>query len=207
MTSSLNKVTAFITRETPAGRQVLVFRHPYAGYQFPAGTVEEGESFEDAVLREAQEETGLALTSIRAKLGELVESYPGRAFTLRKVKVYARPGNTSFDWAYLPRAAGVDLLRRQDGYAQISFVEWDVYPDPSYVSYQITGWVPEDCLTLERCRRFYHLTCELETPDSWQVEVDLHSFNLEWVDIQHMPEIVYPQNEHWEQYRHQIMNA
>jgi 8-oxo-dGTP pyrophosphatase MutT (NUDIX family) len=204
MTSTLNKVTAFITRQTPSGRQILLFRHPYAGYQFPAGTVEEGESFEAAVLREAQEETGLPLTTIQAQLGELIETFPGRAFTLRKVTVYARPGSTSFDWAFLPRGAGVDLLRQQDGYAHVSFVEGDVYPDPTYITYQITGWVPEDCLTLQRCRHFYHLTCEFETPDTWQVDIDQHHYTLLWADVDNLPNIVQPQNKYWQQFGKQL---
>jgi 8-oxo-dGTP pyrophosphatase MutT (NUDIX family) len=53
-----HKVYAYITR----GDQLLVFRHidfPGAGIQTPGGTIEEGEEPEDAVLREAVEETGL----------------------------------------------------------------------------------------------------------------------------------------------------
>lgn len=205
MPPSLDKVTAFITRSSPGGRQLLLIRHPFAGYQFPAGTVEPDENFEAAVLREAREETGLEDFRLIAQLGELYEQYPGRAFTLRKVTVYARPDPTSFDWAILPRGAGVDLLRRQDGYAHVSFVEGDVYPDPAYITYQITGWVPEDSLVLQLRRRIYHLTCEIETPDTWQVYIDQHTYTLVWTDIQNMPEIVYPQNTHWAKFRHQIM--
>jgi ADP-ribose pyrophosphatase YjhB (NUDIX family) len=63
------KVFAYITH----GERLLVFRHPdvpEAGIQVPAGTVREQERLEDAVQREAREETGLdALTVIRY-LGE-----------------------------------------------------------------------------------------------------------------------------------------
>ena len=59
------KVTALITRPGPAGPELLVFEHPHAGVQLPAGTVEEGESFEAAAMREAWEETGaLGLTLV-----------------------------------------------------------------------------------------------------------------------------------------------
>ncbi len=61
-------VVAYITD----GGKLLVFRHtryPEAGIQVPAGTVEEGESLADAVLREAHEETGLDSLEIRSYLG------------------------------------------------------------------------------------------------------------------------------------------
>ena len=65
------KVFAYITH----GNHLLVFRHPdfpEAGIQVPAGTVEEGESAEAAVMREAFEETGLAYLTFAGFLGECV---------------------------------------------------------------------------------------------------------------------------------------
>lgn len=64
--------------------QLLVFRHrdvdlAIAGVQVPAGTIREGERPEDAVLREATEETGLRRLRLVRALG--VEAYdvrPGR---------------------------------------------------------------------------------------------------------------------------------
>jgi 8-oxo-dGTP pyrophosphatase MutT (NUDIX family) len=53
-----NKVYAYITR----GDHLLVFRQvdfPEAGIQIPGGTIEDGEEPDEAVLREAFEETGL----------------------------------------------------------------------------------------------------------------------------------------------------
>jgi 8-oxo-dGTP pyrophosphatase MutT (NUDIX family) len=62
----VGKVTALITRPGPDGPELLVFEHPAAGYQLPAGTVEAGESFEAAARREAWEETGtLGLELVR----------------------------------------------------------------------------------------------------------------------------------------------
>ncbi len=62
------KVLAFIVKDN----KLLVFKHTEhldAGIQVPAGTVENNESLEDAVLREAQEETGIDGFSIKAYLG------------------------------------------------------------------------------------------------------------------------------------------
>lgn len=63
------KVFAYITN---AGR-LLVFRHvdyPQAGIQVPGGTVEPGESFEEALLREVVEETGLTGLKLVRLVGE-----------------------------------------------------------------------------------------------------------------------------------------
>lgn len=73
MKSIKHKVLAYITNQ---GR-LLVFRHldsPEAGIQVPGGTVEPNEDFATAVLREAQEETGLSDFVIEAYLGEQIRS-------------------------------------------------------------------------------------------------------------------------------------
>ena len=73
------KVIAYIT----CGDKLLVFSHPRypeAGIQVPAGTVEEGEPLEEAVLREAREETGLKGLRTQSYLG--VREYDLSAFDL-----------------------------------------------------------------------------------------------------------------------------
>lgn len=71
------KAIAYIT----SGDRLLVFEHtdfPDAGVQVPAGTVEQGESPREAVLREAREETGLERLRLVRYLGE-------RTFDLQNV--------------------------------------------------------------------------------------------------------------------------
>lgn len=65
------KVICYIVR---AGR-LLVFKHvdeplEVTGLQVPAGSIEPGESPEDAALREASEETGLTGFRVVRKIGE-----------------------------------------------------------------------------------------------------------------------------------------
>ena len=65
----IRKVYAYIT--TPEG-QLLVFDHldfPDAGVQVPGGTVEPEETEDAAVMREAEEETGLPALRLVQKLG------------------------------------------------------------------------------------------------------------------------------------------
>jgi 8-oxo-dGTP diphosphatase len=66
---TIRKAFAYITH----GERLLVFRHPYApdaGIQVPAGTIRDGEQPEDAVMREAWEETGLPELEMVRFLGE-----------------------------------------------------------------------------------------------------------------------------------------
>lgn len=63
------KAFAYVTH----GRRLLLFTHPdhpEAGVQVPAGTVENGETPEAAVLREAREETGREDLELVRFLGE-----------------------------------------------------------------------------------------------------------------------------------------
>ena len=73
MTPVVHKVFAYITHRD----RLLVFRHtdfPEAGVQVPAGTVLKDEELEAAVLREAEEETGLHDLSIKAYLGDQIRN-------------------------------------------------------------------------------------------------------------------------------------
>ena len=64
----IRKTTAFVvTKESPI--HLLVFRHPLAGIQLPAGTVEKGEEPVEAAVREVREETGYTVCSDPVLLG------------------------------------------------------------------------------------------------------------------------------------------
>lgn len=59
---TVEKAYAYATRERRDTLEVLVFDHPTAdgGPQVPKGTVDEGESPVDAVVRELEEESGVS---------------------------------------------------------------------------------------------------------------------------------------------------
>jgi 8-oxo-dGTP pyrophosphatase MutT (NUDIX family) len=193
----LGKVTAFITRSGPAGEELLLFQHPYAGVQIPAGTVEPGETLEQAVLREACEETGLEGLQIRRSLGWQDEPCPEGTWVVgEKTKVYARPDASSFDWAELRRGIQVRQLRAEGEFIQVTFEEWDRVPDPTYLTYQITGWVPGATLCRVKRRYFYQLTSPqtMASPASWVRRSDQHDFRLFWARRDDLPAIIPPQD-------------
>ena len=84
-----DKVLAYVVRD----ERLLVFRHTdfsyeEVGIQVPAGTVRDGESPEDAVLREASEETGLAGFRIIRKLGEAEYDITPERFEIQRRHVF-----------------------------------------------------------------------------------------------------------------------
>ena len=65
-------VQCYITRESTGSLQVLVFEHldfPDSGIQVPAGSVEPGETPEEAALREAWEESGVCGLRVQRYIG------------------------------------------------------------------------------------------------------------------------------------------
>ena len=196
MPGSIEKVTAFVTRPGSDGYELLLFEHPAAGIQIPAGTVDLGESTDDAVLREASEETGLGALTISHRLGTVDEPPPpGYRVMRERTTVYARPDPSSFDFAHLPRGLLVRLDREADGYSQVTYEEFDRIPDPGYVTYQITGWIPNRAVTKTKIRHFYQIECHEPTTDRWSVQVDYHRFTLFWASLSDLPKIVSPQDQ------------
>lgn len=196
MAATVEKVTAFIIRSTPNGPLLLLFEHPNAGIQIPAGTVEAGETPEQAVLREIKEETGLTAPVLRRYLGMQEENLPeDQRLVASATTVYARPDLSSFDWAHLHRGTPVEVLRQVPGFTQVKYEEWDQVPDSNYVTLSITGWVPNEVLAERRKRHFFHLEMLGSTPESWEVETDNHVFRLFWAPLAALPEIISPQNE------------
>ncbi len=186
----LPKVTAFVTRTGVQGLELLLFQHPFAGIQIPAGTVEEGETLNQAVLREVHEETGLEQVHIHREIGWRDELPSGATHIIqRHTLVYARPDPNSFAWAEFHRGHPVRLLRQQNGYAQVTYEEGDRYPNPIYLTYVITGWVPESTLAATNRRYFFHLICDQTTPEQWETLSDSLNFQPFWAVLARLPEI------------------
>jgi 8-oxo-dGTP pyrophosphatase MutT (NUDIX family) len=189
MTAGIEKVTAFVTRTVKGRRELLLFQHPYAGIQIPAGTVEPGEAPEAAAIRETHEETGLHDVAIDQYLGMHEVVLPDtRRMLHQSTTVYARPDRMSFDWIQLTRGLTVTVKRHSGDFTQISYQEWNRQVEPAYVSYQITGWVPSTVLTQVHRRHFFALTTTDVTPERWQHTAEqVLRFTLFWAPLDALP--------------------
>jgi ADP-ribose pyrophosphatase YjhB (NUDIX family) len=105
------KAIAYVTRNSALGRrEMLVFEHrdfPEAGLQVPAGTVDMGETPEEAVLREVEEESGLHGCYILGKLA--VYDWPNPEtgqMNERHVFHLAAPSRTEEAWTWIETDAG-----------------------------------------------------------------------------------------------------
>ena len=197
--AELKKVTVFILRRDPqnpgGAQQFLLFRHPNAGVQIPAGTVEAEESVRLAALREAREETGLADLRIVKRLGVETETLPPDVQAVVKpLTVYARPDPGSFAWAHIPRGIQVSVGKQVRDFIQVSYVEWDTLPEMNYITYLISGWARVEGLASRRRRYFYLLAIDCETPPAWEVAIDHHIFHLFWASLDRLPPIIPPQD-------------
>ena len=146
MNEIIQKVTAFIVRERRGVKELLVFKHPTAGVQIPAGTVESGEDIETAVKREAYEETGLRSVKIEAYLGcfenELAE---GERIIAETTQVYIEPDLNAMPYKEkLTKGLTVNYHSTQEDFTHISYIEYDKHPNPTCICYNITGWAPNE---------------------------------------------------------------
>jgi 8-oxo-dGTP pyrophosphatase MutT (NUDIX family) len=193
--AELRKVTCFIIRDGAAGPDVLLLRHPFAGLQFPAGTVEPGEAPAAAALREAREEGGLpALEYVRQVAEALEPLAPSAAVALVTTPMYPRPDPASHSWSVLRNGFNVTVEREDQGFVHVTYEENDRNPDPQYVTYRLTGWVAASALTRVKRRFFYVLPFTGETPDAWEVTDDGHTWTVFWASVRGLPPIIPPQD-------------
>ncbi|NMO91076.1 NUDIX domain-containing protein [Actinomycetospora sp. TBRC 11914] len=99
-----------LTRDTPAGPELLVFDHrdyPEAGTQMPGGGIDPGESVEQAAAREVGEETGVTDVVVGRRLGE--HDFPTPENTpQRTVVVHATTTETRDRWQHTVAGEGDD---------------------------------------------------------------------------------------------------
>ena len=157
MTSMVEKVTAFVTRECNGVKELLLFRHPRAGVQIPAGTVEDGENPETAVKREVYEETGLRLVKIGKILG-CVENELGEneRIIVKTTPVYSRPSLSSIAYKEeLTRGLTVNYNSKHKEFTLVSYIEYDSLSNPTCIRCNVAGWVPSEHVIARKTRNFF----------------------------------------------------
>jgi 8-oxo-dGTP diphosphatase len=106
------KVLAYIIRVHDGEKQLLLLLHrdyPEAGIQVPGGTVEPGEAFESALLREVYEETGLTNVKIIKKLTDCIffNTYKQEEQE-RHVYLLDTVSDTKEEWEHVVEGEGED---------------------------------------------------------------------------------------------------
>ncbi|MCV2216602.1 NUDIX hydrolase [Thauera sp. Sel9] len=61
--------------------EILAFQHPIAGFQLVKGSIEEGESPEEAAIRELAEESGIQAARISTRLGVWESGHQGQIWS------------------------------------------------------------------------------------------------------------------------------
>lgn len=195
----IQKVTAFIVRERSGGKELLVFKHPTAGVQIPAGTVEKDEDIETAVKRETYEETGLQLVEIENYLGCFEnELEKNQRIIVETTQVYIEPNLTAIPYKRkLPKGLTVDYLSTGEDFTHISYIEYeyDEFHKPIRIDTNITGWLPNENLSVQKRRHFFLMSTQEETADAWELKGDQgHIFKPYWTPLSPKPNIIPPQN-------------
>jgi NUDIX domain len=206
---ALDKVTAYITRSAEDGTlELLVFQHPEAGIQLPAGTGEQGETLESSVLREAWEETGLNCLWLVGHLASEQQVLPDGSCMLEStVRVLQEPSPFS-DSVTVPMGGGLFVERMLRGatcrqletteagdYSRVAFDLFEVSDGHSTLLSETIGWVPTAALTTEIMRHHFHLTTTTSTADTWTHDADVPGCQLFWLPLKSASErLVEPQN-------------
>ena len=199
MSEVVQKVTAFIIREKDGVKELLVFKHPTAGVQIPAGTVEKGEDIETAVKRETYEETGLQFVEIENYLGCFEnELENNQRIIAETTEVYIEPSLTAIPYKRkLPKGLTVNYLSTGEDFTHISYIvyEYDKFHKPIRIDTNITGWIPNENLSAQKKRHFFLMSTQEETADAWELESDLgHIFKPYWTPLSPKPQIISPQD-------------
>ena len=199
MNEIVQKVTAFIIRERNGVKELLVFKHPTAGVQIPAGTVEKGEDIETAVIRETYEETGLQFVEIENYLGCFEnELENNQRIITETTQVYIESNLTAIPYKRkLPKGLTVDYHSTQENFTHISYIEYehDKFHKPIHIDVNITGWVPNKNISAEKKRHFFLMSTQEETPDAWELKSDGgHIFKPYWTPLSPKPNIIPPQD-------------
>lgn len=196
----IEKVSAFILRSTSNAAEILIFEHPLGGLQIPAGTVELDETPEQAVYREAIEETGILELAIIEKLGEDHQFIASdEAILTQSMRCFAWPAvSAQRSGPLFTRGMRLQRFERKVGFTHIRSREMDMKQNPPKQINEVDGWLPSEFLTQEIRRHFYLLQAEGENRIEWRHTGDQgHVFTLRWVPLQPRPVLTGEQNDWW----------
>jgi 8-oxo-dGTP pyrophosphatase MutT (NUDIX family) len=187
----VEKVTAFITRWQQEGPELLVFQHPLAGLQLPAGTVEIKEPLEEAVLREVAEEAGLVDVKIVTYLGSLESTLSGdEHVVLLTTKLFSSPAYDSSSEGYmLGRGLPVRVTSTIGKFSAVLCDPLDPHEQPPVRRSDVSGYLRSSVLGRHIQRHMFQLRPTTHMPDSWQIEADGHVLRFFWKTLDTRPRL------------------
>lgn len=191
-----DKVTAFVTRVHEGRVELLVFAHPTAGTQVPAGSVESGEQPAAAAVREVAEETGLEDCVVVARMGELTQTLSStRTVLLQTAQVRSKPDTNAPVTDTLRRGLPVQVELSEGPWSHLVYQTFDLNQDPPVPLTRVEGWVPVTCLAQRLVRHLFHLQCTASTPEQWEQFADEHLFRPFWTPLDAPATLVKGQHE------------
>ena len=199
MNNSIEKVTAFITQERNGVSSLLVFKHPTAGIQIPAGSVEPGEDIQTTAIRETYEETGLQHVQIEAYLGCMENELDAhQRIITRTTEVYIKPNLNAVPYKEkLTRGLTVYYRATHKNFTHVAYIEYtfDEHFKPKCIDYIIDGWVPSENISAQKRRHFFHLSTDEKTADTWELKSDRdYIFKPFWTPLKPKPNLIPPQD-------------
>jgi 8-oxo-dGTP pyrophosphatase MutT (NUDIX family) len=186
------KVTAFVTRAARGRIELLVFDHPIAGTQLPAGSVEVSESPDSAAQREVAEETGLTATRIVAKLATAEMRLPANQRIVMTTEQLVREPRHDAASAGVSIRRGL-TVRAESTSSDFTFIvgeTFDLNRVPPQLVDRVEGWIASRALGSTIIRHHYHLVLDKPAEDSWRIESDGHVFRPHWVPLLPAPKLV-----------------
>ncbi|GAA0783236.1 NUDIX domain-containing protein [Hathewaya limosa] len=186
----IEKVTMLISRRSNL-QEILAIEHPYAGYQLPSGTVEDNELAIDSAIRELKEETGISDIVEIYNLASLSVNISPKTMIVKSTPVYSRPEVNSNSYAKLRKGLTVEKSTIEDNnFSMVKYSEYDDLINPSYITYEILGWVPLNSICDSYKRTFYRVIIDDNLDISSENFTDGHKFKNIFININEKDKLI-----------------
>lgn len=176
----MEKVTAFILRNDNS--EILLFKHRDNSIQIPSGTVESGETVEEALYREICEETGIqtsSITSVR-KIDFINNDLERNELVIENfADIYSEPSFNSYKWGKLRKGITVNGVGKENDFVQIEYKEFKDETQKDIKYFTLLCWVENTSTSKLKTRHYFivNINCEI---DNYIIETDNSVFSLFW---------------------------
>ena len=180
----MEKITAFILRNNQD--EILLFQHKDNSIQLPAGTVEQNETIEEALYREIFEETGILKSGIHniKKIPIINNDLANNELVIEKeATIFSEACLDSFAWGNIRKGITVNEIRRENGFIQIDYTEYQDEIKKEILNFRLLCWIKEECTSSIKTRHYYCVYVN-EQKDNWTKKVDNTVFNMFWHKIE-----------------------